>query len=170
MDPILGSIMLFAGNFAPRGWAQCDGTLIPIQSNTALFSILGTTYGGNGQTTFALPDLRGRAPIHYGQGPGLSQQDLGQVGGAEGATLAAQNVPPLACTVQASATAASKNPAGNVPAFNPDAATFGSPDGTTMAATMVQTSGGGPVPVPTMAPYLAMNYCIALEGIFPSRQ
>src|SRR3954464_2189508 len=92
MEPFIGQIMLFAGNFAPRGWAFCEGQLLSIAQNTALFSILGTTYGGNGQTTFALPDLRGRVPIHPGQGPGLSPYALGQVGGSESVTLTSKQI------------------------------------------------------------------------------
>jgi microcystin-dependent protein len=143
--------------------------VVPISSNNALFSLLGTTYGGDGVTTFALPDLRGRAPIHDGSGNGLTPRQLGEMAGSETATLVAGNIPPVACTVQASATASSKSPAGNVPAFNPDASAYGSPDGTTMAATMVQTNSGGPTPVATVPPFLAMNYCIAVQGIYPSR-
>src|SRR5437879_11862971 len=91
--PLLGSIIMFAGNFAPRGWALCNGQILPIAQNTALFSILGTTYGGNGQTTFALPDLRGRVPVGSGQGPGLSNYDLGQQGGSESETLTVNQMP-----------------------------------------------------------------------------
>ena len=117
MEPILGSITLFAFDWAPDGWARCDGTVLSISSNTALFSLLGTTYGGNGQTTFALPDLRGRAPIHDGSGPGLSPKDHRQVGGTESVTLAAANVAPHTHTVAATATASSKSPSGMVPAY-----------------------------------------------------
>ena len=92
-EPFLGQLMLFGGNFAPRGWALCNGQILAINQNTALFSLLGTTYGGNGQTTFALPDLRGRAPLHAGQGPGLSPYALGQVGGTENVTLLATEMP-----------------------------------------------------------------------------
>src|SRR4051812_22593920 len=92
-NPFLGTISLFAGNFAPRGWAFCNGQILPIAQNTALFSILGTTYGGNGQTTFALPDLRGRAPIHWGQGPGLTNRELGEVSGSENVTLISTQMP-----------------------------------------------------------------------------
>src|SRR5690348_9255473 len=94
LEPYLGDIYIFAGDFAPRGWAFCDGQLLPINQNQALFSILGTTYGGNGQTTFALPDLRGRAPVHFGQGPGLSSYALGQRAGSEGVALAQTEIPP----------------------------------------------------------------------------
>src|SRR5689334_14491352 len=104
--PLLASIAIFAGNFAPRGWALCNGQILPIAQNTALFSLLGTTYGGNGQTTFALPDLRGRAPIGTGQGPGLSNVDLGQVGGTENVTLLTSNMPMHNHSLNASSAAA----------------------------------------------------------------
>jgi microcystin-dependent protein len=168
MEPFLGSIALFAFDWAPRGWARCDGALLSISSNTALFSLLGTTYGGNGQTTFALPDLRGRAPIHDGQGPGLSSWSAGQSAGAETVTLTTANLPAHNHGVQATATAASKSPAGNVPAYTADASSYGASDGTTMAATMTANTGNSQ-PVSITQPVLAMNYCIAIEGIYPSR-
>jgi|SRR4051812_15186170 len=169
MEPFLGSIMLFAYDWAPVGWARCDGALLSISSNTALFSLLGTTYGGNGQTTFALPDLRGRAPIHDGAGPGLSAKQIGQAGGAESVTLTAANVAPHTHAVSATATATSKSPSGNVPAYTEGGSSYGAADGTAMADGMCQPNSGGPVPVDTESPYLAMNYCIAVEGIYPSR-
>ena len=169
MEPILGSITLFAFDWAPVGWARCDGAVLSISSNTALFSLLGTTYGGNGQTTFALPDLRGRAPIHDGSGPGLSPKDIGQVGGTESVTLAAANVAPHTHTVAATATASSKSPSGMVPAYTDGGSAYGTSDGTTMAPAMIQPNAGGPTPVSIESPYLAMNYCIAVEGIYPSR-
>ena len=169
MEPILGSITLFAFDWAPNGWARCDGTLLSISSNTALFSLLGTTYGGNGQTTFALPDLRGRAPIHDGTGPGLSPKVIGEMGGTENVTLTAANVAPHTHTVAASATASSKSPSGMVPGYTDGGSSYGTSDGTTMAPTMVQPNAGGPTPVDIESPYLAMNYCIAVEGVYPSR-
>jgi len=137
MEPFIGQIMLFAGNFAPRGWALCDGTLLSISEHSALFSILGTTYGGDGRTTFALPDLRGRAPIHQGSGPGLSEYKLGQKGGVESVTLPTQAL-----------TGAKK---------------VESPD-----ADAMQTTQGGKAHE-NRSPYLALNYIIALVGIYPSR-
>src|ERR1041385_3867939 len=111
--PFLGAICMFGFNFAPRGWAFCNGQILPIAQNTALFSLLGTTYGGNGQTTFALPDLRGRVPIHFGQGPGLSLYDLGQVGGSETVTLTPSTMPAhnhsLACSSDDATTADRKS-------------------------------------------------------------
>ncbi|MGC4087610.1 MAG: tail fiber protein [Polyangiaceae bacterium] len=119
MEPFIGMIIVFAGNFAPRGWALCNGQLLPIAQNTALFSILGTTYGGDGRTTFALPDLRGRVPVHPGQGPGLSNYSLGQVSGTETVTLTTQNLPAHTHTFAPSCATTIPNaesPANNVPA------------------------------------------------------
>lgn len=158
MEPFIGQIMLFAGNFAPRGWALCNGQLLPIAQNTALFSILGTTYGGNGQTTFALPDLRGRAPIHWGQGPGLNPYTLGEQGGAESVTLTTANLPPHTHGLQ----------------FAPDAS--GDPSHSIAASATQEKLHGGDTqvagagqPFDNRAPYLVMNYCIALEGVYPSQ-
>jgi microcystin-dependent protein len=164
-EPFLGSIIIFGGNFAPRGWAFCSGQILPINQNTALFSLLGTTYGGNGQTTFALPDLRGRAPLHFGQGPGLANYDLGQVGGTENVTLLAGQMPAHTHAQPATAGDETTNrPNAAVPARGGVYA--GAPDGSNLAAT---TSAGGGQPHANVPPYLALNYIIALEGIFPSR-
>ena len=179
-EPFIGQIMLFAGNFAPRGWATCDGQILSIAQNTALFSILGTTYGGNGQTTFALPDLRGRAAIHQGQGPGLSQYSMGEVGGAETVTLIAPQMPAhnhtatLTVNAAASPLSASDDPTNAVPAGASGQNVYaGAPDGSTKMnagmATAVINPAGGSQPHENRHPYLCMTYCIALEGIFPSR-
>lgn len=174
-DPLLGQISMFAGNFAPRGWALCDGQLLAISSNTALFSLLGTTYGGDGRTTFALPDLRGRAPIHAGTGPGLSNRRLGTRGGQEVHTLTINEMP-------------SHNHASNINV----ASTVGRGEGTTQPQDAFIAEGGsyssqptanahlnpssvtagntgGGLPHNNMQPYLPINYIIALVGIFPSR-
>ena len=164
-EPFLGSIVLFAGNFAPRGWAFCSGQILPISQNTALFSILGTTYGGNGQTTFALPDLRGRAALHAGQGPGLASYALGQAAGEESVTLNVNQIPAHGHAQPATGADETTNRPGNaVPAKGGVYA--GSSDGTTMAPT---TAAGGNQPHDNRSPYLTLNYIIALEGIFPSR-
>jgi microcystin-dependent protein len=164
-EPFLGQIILFGGNFAPRGWAFCNGQLLAINQNTALFSLLGTTYGGNGQTTFALPDLRGRVPLHFGQGPGLSSYTEGQVGGAESVTLLATQMPAHTHSQPATAGDETTNrPNAAVPARGGVYAN--TPDGSNLAAT---TSAGGGQPHTNLQPYLTLNYCIALEGIFPSR-
>lgn len=164
-NPFLGSIILFGGNFAPRGWAFCNGQLLAISQNTALFSLLGTTYGGNGQTTFALPDLRSRVPVHQGQGPGLSQYDLGQVGGVEAVTLIATEMPPHAHSQPATnAEQTTNRPNAALPARGGVYASES--DGSALHAT--STVGGGQ-PHTNVQPYLTLNYIIALEGIYPSR-
>jgi microcystin-dependent protein len=164
-EPFLGSITLFAGNFAPAGYALCNGQLLPISQNTALFSILGTTYGGNGVTTFALPDLRGRVPVHAGQGPGLSLYDLGQAAGEETVTLTTAELPPHAHSQTASNAEQTTNRPGNaVPARG--GVYDGTSDGTTMTPT---TTTGSGQPHDNRQPYLTLNYIIALQGIFPSR-
>ena len=171
MDPILGSILLFAGNFEPLGWAFCNGQLLSIAQDTALFSLLGTTYGGDGQTNFALPDLRGRVPIHFGQGPGLSNYDLGQSGGAENTTLTLNNLPPHNHSLNAVSEAGSTSaPAGaylgNTGALDKEYNTTGTV--VTMNAGAIGATGQSQ-PFDNLPPYLAINYVIALQGIFPSR-
>lgn len=181
MEGTIGEILMFAGNFAPRSWAFCNGQLLPIAQNQALFSILGTTYGGDGRTTFALPDLRGRVPIHAGQGPGLSDRRLGQAGGSETNTVNAAQLP--AHTHAATGTAAlpalsvegdTATPTNAIPAKSgmgePDYST-GAGDTTMAPATVEVTvqSAGGNQPVNNMQPFLGINYIICLQGIFPSR-
>lgn len=169
-EPFLGMIATFGFNFAPRGWAFCSGQILPIAQNTALFSLLGTTYGGNGQTTFALPDLRGRRAIHFGQGPGLSNYDLGQVSGTETATLTVNQMPPHThsfAPLSANFTADAGKPNGNVPA---SVSSYTSPANINGAMAPGNTGpAGGGQPFSILDPYLALNFCIALEGIFPSR-
>lgn len=169
-EPLLGSIMLFAGNFAPRGWAFCDGQLLPISQNSALFSILGTTYGGDGRTTFALPDLRSRVPVGPRQGPGLSNRQLGSRFGAETTTLTVNNLPSHTHGLKSSnAPGNSNSPEGNVPAVNRDGILHYGSDANTDMSTAGITNTGGDQPVNNMQPGLAINYCIALQGVFPSR-
>jgi len=168
VDPFIGELRLFGFNFAPRGWALCQGQLMSISQNTALFSLLGTMYGGNGQTTFGLPDLRGRAAISFGQGPGLASYEQGQPGGVEQVTLLAGQLPAHNHTVSASSAATGKNPANSFPAYTADASTYGSTADLTMNPAMVG-GGGNAQPVAVASPYLVLNWCIALEGIFPSR-
>jgi microcystin-dependent protein len=166
--PFLGEIVLFAGNFAPRNWAFCAGQILAISTNTALFSILGTTYGGNGQTTFALPDLRSRVPVGQGQGPGLSSYALGQQGGTESVTLNSQQLPPHNHNVSAfSDTGDTGKPANNF-LSSIDNGYKSSSDGTLMSAAMI-TGGGGSQPHDNIQPYTTLNYIIAVQGIFPSR-
>jgi microcystin-dependent protein len=168
MEPFIGQIQLFGFGWAPRGWALCDGRLLSISSNTALFSLLGTTYGGNGQTTFGLPDLRGRVPVGQGQGPGLNDVDLGEVGGVESVTLAVQQLAAHGHAVTATADSTSTSPAGLVPGVNADNPAYGSGDGTTMAPGMIGLTGNDQ-PHENRQPYLGACYCIATEGIYPSR-
>ena len=167
-EPYLGMICIYPYTFAPRGWAFCAGQILPIAQNTALFSLLGTTFGGNGQTTFALPDLRGRFPVGAGQGPGLQNYDLGQVAGSENATLLASNIPPHSHSLNAFADApTSSKPAGN---FLAGASAYNATsDGTQLNAAAIQGPAGGPQPFGILSPYLGLNYCIAMQGIFPSR-
>ncbi|MDQ1357508.1 MAG: hypothetical protein QOE07_1185 [Acidimicrobiaceae bacterium] len=168
-EPFLGEIRTFGFNFAPRGWAFCAGQLLAISQNTALFSLLGTTYGGNGQTTFALPDLRGRVGISVGQGPGLENYDLGEVNGAESVTLTPGQMPTHAHNVVANGGAASATrPGGAVPAQTAASSYAPAPDGTNMNPGMIANAGGSQ-PFDNRQPFLVLNFCIALQGIFPSR-
>jgi microcystin-dependent protein len=165
--PFIGQITLFAGNFAPRGWAFCDGQILAISQNTALFSILGTTYGGNGQTTYALPDLRGRVAVGPRQGPGLANVSLGEVAGVPTVTLLATQMPAHNHLINANGEdATSSKPTGRVLAAGGAYADAG--DGTTMNASTASNAGGSQ-PHENHQPYLGMNYLIAIEGIFPSR-
>jgi microcystin-dependent protein len=166
-QPYLGEIRVFGFNFPPRGWATCSGQLLPIAQNTALFSLLGTFYGGNGTTNFALPDFRGRVAVSQGQGPGLSNYVIGEQAGTENNTLTTSQLPSHTHVVNATATANSKSPAGKVPAFT-TAANFGDPGALAMSTQMNAPTGGGQ-PFSILQPYIAMNYCIAMQGIFPSR-
>ncbi len=170
-EPFIGEIALYPYNFAPRGWAFCNGQILSIAQNTALFSLLGTTYGGNGQTTFALPDLRGRVPLSSGQGPGLSNYDLGQTGGDESVTLNPAEMPAHNHLV------AVHNNSGNYARPNdrvPGRLSGGTTgyaaagNGSYMHPSTLSVLGGGQ-PHTNVQPYLTLNYCIALEGIFPSR-
>jgi microcystin-dependent protein len=164
-EPFLGSIVLFAGNFAPSGWAMCNGQILPISQNSALFSILGTTYGGNGQTTFALPDFRSRVPVGFGQGVGLSSYSEGQTGGVESITLTSNQIPVHQHLQPASnGDEGTNRPNNAVPARGGVYATAS--DGSALAPT---SNAGGGQAHENRQPFLAMNYIIALEGIFPSR-
>ena len=166
-SPFLGQISLFGFNFAPRGWAFCQGQILSIAQNTALFSLLGTTYGGNGQTTFALPDLRGRVPVGQGQGPGLPNVSLGEVSGEPTHTLISTEIPAHSHTLYAFSTTGTET----VPANGVPANTQGSVNATadTAFATAAVAPAGGSQPHNNMQPYLGLNFSIAIEGIFPSR-
>ncbi|MES2108389.1 MAG: tail fiber protein [Bacteroidota bacterium] len=180
MEADLAMVFLFAGNFAPRGFTSCEGQLIAIAQNTALFSLLGTTYGGNGQTTFALPDLRGRAPIGQGQGPGLSPYVEGQTGGSETATLTVNQLPSHTHNLTAYAGQGTTGaPSGSTwlaagpgTGSGPNASqlkTYATNSPNVVLGSGSTTFTGGGQPVSTLSPYLSMFYIIAVEGIFPSR-
>lgn len=168
MDFYMGQIILFAGNFAPQGWAFCDGSLLSIAQNSALFSLLGTTYGGDGQTTFALPDLRGRVAVGAGNGPGLSSYPLGMVGGEEQVTLTTNQMPLHSHAVNASGgEGASSSPQGNLPAAT-EGASYDANAGTQMGQNMIAPVGGNQ-PHDNRQPMLALNYLICVQGLYPSR-
>lgn len=175
MEPFIGQICLFGFNFAPRGWAFCNGQLLSIAQNSALFSLLGTTYGGDGIQTFGLPDLRGRAALHFGQGPGLTPREMGESSGSENVTLLSTQMPAHTHLLQAntnngSVPLSSGSVIANPVDVNTDAVnayTTAAPN-TTLSPQSV-TSAGGNQPHNNMQPYLVMNYCIATEGIYPSR-
>lgn len=172
-DPFVAEIRIFPFNFAPRGWAWCDGQLLPLSQNTALFSLLGTTYGGNGKSNFALPDLQGRAPMHPGQGPGLSLHDLGESSGSDSVGLIQAELPAHNHAVQVKGTPPPAN--GGTP--DPAATLARSSGGT--AYTAVNNVGGmhpftialagGNQPHNNLMPYLTFYFCIALQGVFPPR-
>lgn len=168
-EPFLGQIILFAGNFAPRSYAFCDGQLLSIAQHDALYSLLGTIYGGDGQTTFALPDLRGRVPLHQGAGPGLSQKAIGQKAGVEQSTLGPGELPSHTHALQvSSALATDANPSGRVLAEARGDDLYGEAPDVQLANTSVTPTGAGQ-PHTNMQSYTALNYCIALFGIYPSR-
>jgi microcystin-dependent protein len=200
VDPILGTVIMFGFNFAPRGWMFCQGQLLPINQYTALFSLLGTTYGGNGQTTFALPDMRGRVPVGQGTGPGLSAYTTGETVGTENNTITSNQLPAHTHAATATSTSASTSTsalygenvigtlalpynkmlagstAGNIytaPSALPNkslaAESIVTTTTTTTTTTVAVAPTGGSQPMPNIQPSLCLNYCIAIEGIFPSR-
>lgn len=166
-QPYIGELRIYSFTFAPKGWALCNGQILSIAQNQALFSILGTTYGGNGQTTFALPDLRGRVPIHWGSGPGISV-DLGQRAGEESHTLTIAEMPQHNHFVQAYGnTAQQPSPVGNTWAGS-DLNPFAGSANSTLAPGSIGNAGGSQ-PHANLQPYLVLNICIALVGVYPSR-
>jgi microcystin-dependent protein len=171
-NPFVAEIRIFPFNFAPTGWAFCNGQLMPISQNTALFSLLGTTYGGDGKSTFALPNMQDNAPMFWGQGAGLSLYDLGQTGGAETVSLLQTEMPVHAHQASGAAGSGPTSPAGNTWGTGagrtpPPTYVNGSPD-VTMAPMTVAISGGN-LPHNNMQPYLTLNFCIAMQGVYPPR-
>lgn len=171
MEPFLGQIQAFGFQFAPQGWALCQGQLLPISQYDALFSLLGTTYGGDGRTTFALPDLRGRAPVGQGQGPGLSNIQIGQIGGTETVTLGVANLPAHSHAVTATDSDATSDEASTGARLGTAGANIyaSGGSGTVVLAADSTTQTGGNQPLNNQDPYMTINYCIALVGIYPSR-
>jgi microcystin-dependent protein len=168
-DPFVGEIRTFGFNFPPTGWAQCNGQLLPISQNTALFSLLGTMYGGDGRTTFALPNLQGGSPMDQGQGPGLSERYIGETGGAGYLTLLQSEMPAHTHVVSGSARPATENDPNNF--YWGSVANTYSPTANPPQQMAPQTLGpaGGSQPHNNMQPYLVLNFCIALQGIYPPR-
>jgi len=173
MDPFVAEIRIFPFNFAPKGWAFCDGQILPLSQNTALFSLLGTTYGGNGQSTFALPDLQGSAPLHPGQGPGLSLYDLGQQSGTEFVTLLQSEIPVHTHTMSASVENGTQKTltADITLATSIGGSIYQSNTGANLVTMAPQAlaPAGGSLPHNNMMPYLTLNFCIALQGVYPPR-
>ena len=172
-DPFVAEIRIFPFNFAPKGWAFCDGQLLPISQNTALFSLVGTFYGGDGKSTFGLPDMQGNVPMHQGQGPGLSLRDLGEMSGTDSVTLIQTEIPVHTHSVKANSFTGDKT----VPSPNASLAASGGgnlyavPAGLSITQMAFQTlsPAGGSLPHNNLMPYLTMNFCIALQGVFPPR-
>lgn len=174
-DPFIGEIRMVGFNFAPTGWAMCNGQLMPLSQNTALFSLLGTMYGGDGKTTFALPDLQGSAPMHRGQGPGLSDRIQGETGGSSTVTLLQSEMPLHTHTARANnAQGNLQDPGGNGWGVAPSglrtvANAYAAENPNTPMSPQALAIAGGSVPHNNMQPYLVLNFIIALQGVYPSR-
>lgn len=180
MEPFIGQICLFGFNYAPQGWALCDGSLLSISQNSALFALLGTQYGGDGINTFALPDLRGRVALAQGQGPGLSYYTIGQVGGSESVTLTTSQMPTHSHSLVGTANKASQDTLSGAVLAQPNGVVssseepvtineYAAPGSPVTADPSAIGAAGGNQPVSTASPYLCLNYCIAVTGVWPSR-
>ncbi|MFD3164950.1 phage tail protein [Herpetosiphon sp. NSE202] len=168
-DPFVAEIRIVPFNFAPVGWAFCNGQLLPLSQNTALFSLLGTTYGGNGRSNFALPDLQGRSPMHPGQGPGLSLHDLGETGGSETVSLLQSEIPSHSHQLNyVGINGNNANPVGNVLGAPETTDAFRITPDTTLSPQELSLTGGDQ-PHNNLQPYLTLNFIIALQGVFPPR-
>jgi microcystin-dependent protein len=170
VDPFVAEIRIFPFNFAPKGWAFCDGQILPLSQNTALFSLLGTTYGGDGRSNFALPNMQGNAPMHPGQGPGLSLHDLGETGGSDTVSLLESEIPSHSHSFNASSqTGEDRTPQGEVLAKAVGGALYASPANLVSLSQNALPPAGGDQPHNNLMPYLTLNFCIALQGVFPPR-
>ena len=169
-DPFVAEIRIFPFTFAPKGWAFCNGQILPISQNTALFSLLGTTYGGDGKSTFALPNLQGSAAMHPGQGPGLSSHDLGEIGGSDTVTLLQNEIPVHTHAANASqGDGLERTPKDQLLATGIGISQYQAPGALTNLSPNSVTPAGGGLPHNNLQPYLAMNFNIALQGVFPPR-
>lgn len=170
VDPFVAEIRILPYNFVPKGWAACNGQLLPISQNTALFSLLGTTYGGDGKTTFALPNLEGRAPMQWGSGPGLTPRSLGEQGGADAVTLLDAQMPQHTHQLNASnRLGRSGNPTDNALATSSGAAIYTANPPDTQMNFQALARAGSSAPHNNLQPYLTMQFCIALQGVYPPR-
>lgn len=170
-DPFVAEIRIFPFNFPPKGWAFCDGQLLPLSQNTALFSLLGTTYGGNGKSNFALPDMQGSAPMQPGQGPGLSLHDLGEIGGSVTVSLLESEMPAHshAWNVRAADPGEDRTAIGEALARSVGGNLYGPAVNLVAMAPEALAPAGGDQPHNNMMPYLTLSFCIALQGVFPPR-
>ncbi len=171
MDPFVAEIRIFPFNFAPKGWAFCDGQILPLSQNTALFSLLGTTYGGDGKSNFALPNMQGNAPMHPGQGPGLSLHDLGEIGGSDTVTLLESEIPSHSHAWNAAnSDGTDQSPVNELTAGGIGGiSTYAAPASLTALSGNALAPAGGDQPHNNLQPYLTLNFCIALQGVYPPR-
>jgi microcystin-dependent protein len=170
MDPFVAEIRIFPFNFAPKGWAFCDGQILPLSQNTALFSLLGTTYGGDGKSNFALPNMQGNAPMHPGQGPGLSLHDLGETGGSDTVSLLESEIPSHSHAMMVSTQLALENsPIAQEAAQGDGINLYAAPGALVTMSDNALAPAGGDQPHNNMQPYLTLNFCIALQGVYPPR-